>query len=73
MINPKVALDALRLKSYLKKNKIEPLKVFESSSFNEKNQLWVYTFQCGFKTEKELDNFKLFTKILNIGILESTS
>lgn len=71
MLIPKGAVDALQLKSYMKKNEITPLKVYETSQYNKKNELWVYTFQCGFKTERELEYFKKLCKIMNIGILEN--
>jgi len=71
MIIPKGAVDALQLRNYLKKNKIEPKKVYETSNYNEKNKLWVYTFQCAFSSEKELIYFKKLCKVMNIGIMEN--
>ena len=65
----KLASEALKVRSYLKKNNIQPLKVFESSKFNNEKQLWVYTFQCGFKSEQELKIFIALSKVINAGIL----
>jgi len=67
---PMSAIQALKLRNYLKKHPIEPLKVFESDKFQ--NGLWVYTFQCGFKTEEELKQFKVFNKLISSGIDDNT-
>ena len=65
----KLASEALKVRNYLKKHNIEPLKVYESSKFNIDKQLWVYTFQCGFKSEQELKIFMALSKVINAGIL----
>ena len=65
----KLGAEALKVRNYLKKHDVEPLKVYETSSFNISKQLWVYTFQCGFKTEEELKIFIALSKVINAGIL----
>jgi len=65
----KLGVEALKVRKYLKNHDVEPLKVFETSSFNVQKQLWVYTFQCGFKTEEELKIFIAMSKVINSGIL----
>jgi len=72
MIIPQTAIDALRVRNYLKKNTIEPLKVYQQSRFNKDSNLWVYTFQCGFKTEKELQMFVKLCRLINEGIIDNT-
>jgi len=67
----KLGVEALKIRNYLKNHDIDPLKVFETSSFNVEKQIWVYTFQCGFKSEEELKMFIALSKVINAGILGS--
>lgn len=69
---PNTAINALQVRNYLKKNKLEPTLVYENSEFIQSKNLWVYTFQCAFKTEKELEMFKKLCKLINAGILDNT-
>ncbi len=67
----KVASDMMKLRNYLKKNDVSPQLEYENIIFNEKKQIYVYTYQAGFKTQKEAEMFKLFGNLIDISLLES--
>jgi len=66
------AIDAIKVRNFLKKNNIEYSNVYENSSFNKKINKWVYTFQCAFETEQQLEMFKKLNKLINSGIIDNT-
>ena len=72
MILPMTAIDALKVRNYLKKNEIKYFNLYQNSSFNKKTDKWVYTFQCAFETKQELEMFVRLCKLINAGIIDNT-
>ena len=66
------AIDALKVRNFLKNHKLDPSKIYENSEYLESKKLWVYTFQCAFETEKELEIFKKLCRLINAGIIDNT-
>lgn len=69
-IIPKVALDALALKKYFKKNTVEPENVYERIHQSEKSKKWVYTFQASFESKKQVEIFQKMNNVINTGLFE---
>lgn len=65
---PEIASSVLKLRSYLKKNDISPQKEF--TNIQEKEGKFIYTYQCSFNTKEEADNFVLFCKVIQSGMLD---
>ena len=65
---PEIASHVLKLREYLKKNSIAPQKEF--TKLQEVNGKFVYTYQCQFETKAEADNFVLFCKVIQSGMLD---